>query len=223
MVEMFTFKTRDEWKQKRGGTIGGSECSCIVNRNPWKNNVELWLEKTGQCVPDDISKKDVVIYGSKAEKPLRDLFKLDFPEFKVEYKPNNFWTNDKYPFAHASLDGWLTEKETGKKGVLEIKTTNILRSMQREKWDEQIPDNYFCQVLWYMAVTEFDFAIVRAALKGNYGGEFRTTIRDYRIEKEQYTEDIEYLMKEAQKFAKLIEERRKPVLQIPDLPIPTII
>ena len=42
--------------------------------------------------------------------------------------------NEKYPWAHASLDGELTDQDS-RKGILEIKTTNILQSMQREKME----------------------------------------------------------------------------------------
>ena len=64
--------------------------------------------------------------------------------------------NEKYQWAHASLDGELTDQD-GRKGILEIKTTNILQSMQREKWRDQIPDNYYIQVLHYLLVTEYEF------------------------------------------------------------------
>ena len=160
---MTVLKSREEWLTTRK-TIGGSDAACILGKNPWKSNVELYLEKTGQCTPDDISNKDVVKYGTEAEKPLRRLFKLDYPDMKVEYRENNLWTNDKYPWAHASLDGWLTDKD-GRRGILEIKTTNVMSSRQKEQWNEKIPDNYYCQILWYLGVTEFDFAILKAQLR----------------------------------------------------------
>ena len=135
--------------------------------NPYKNNVELWEIKTGRAYADDISDKPYVIYGTKAEECLRELFKLDFPEYEMSYIDNNMWLNDKYPFAHASLDGWLIDKD-GRRGIWECKTTNVLQAMQKEKWNERIPDNYYIQVLHYMMVTEFDFAILKAQLKYNY-------------------------------------------------------
>ena len=44
--------------------------------------------------------------------------------------------NEKYQWAHASLDGELTDQD-GRKGILEIKTTNILQSMQRENGNDE--------------------------------------------------------------------------------------
>ena len=152
-VRMTILKNRDEWLQNRFKGIGGSEASAIVGMNPYMDNIKLWNIKTGQIVPEDISDKPYVKYGTNAEEHLRALFALDFPQYKVEYVDNNSYFNDKYPFALASLDGTLIEKETGRKGILEIKTTEILQSMQKEKWNQRIPDNYYIQVLHYILVT----------------------------------------------------------------------
>ena len=132
-VSMIQLKNREEWLQNRT-RIGGSDASAIVGLNPYKSNTDLWLEKTGQVTSEDISDKPYVKYGTNAEEHLRALFALDFPQYEVEYLDNNMFLNDKFPFAHASLDGWLTDKD-GRKGILEIKTTEILQSMQKEKSD----------------------------------------------------------------------------------------
>lgn len=58
--------------------------------NPWRSSNDLWLEKTGRKEAADISDKEAVKYGLAAESSLRQLFKLDFPEYKVYYKNMNF-------------------------------------------------------------------------------------------------------------------------------------
>ena len=153
MVEKRILSSRGDWLQNRRNGIGGSEISAVVGCNPYMDNVALWETKTGRCKPDDISGKPYVQYGTQAEAHLRALFELDFPEYKVMYEENNSFINDRYPFAQASLDGWLAD-DRGRTGILEIKTTEILRSMQKEKWKNRIPDNYYCQVCFYMAVME---------------------------------------------------------------------
>ena len=116
-------------ERKKG--IGASDAACVLGRNPYKTNVELWEEKTGIREPEDISDKPHVKYGTEAEQCLRELFRLDFPEYDVTYEPYKMIANLKnYPFLFATLDGALTEKNTGKKGILEIKTTEILNSTQ---------------------------------------------------------------------------------------------
>lgn len=214
MVEMIQLKDRAEWLEARKNRIGGSDAACIVGMNPYRSNVELWEIKTGQVEAEDISDKPYVKYGSEAEQHLRELFKLDFPQYKVSYVEDNMWLNDKYPFAHASLDGWL-EDEQGRQGILEIKTTNILQSMQKEKWKNRIPDNYYCQVLWYLGVTGFDFAILKSQLKYDYGGDIMLTTKHYRIEREDVEDDIEYLFQKGYEFFECIKEDRQPNLVLP--------
>lgn len=214
MVEMIQLKDRAEWLEARKNRIGGSDAACIVGMNPYRSNVELWEIKTGQVEAEDISDKPYVKYGSEAEQHLRELFKLDFPQYKVSYVEDNMWLNDKYPFAHASLDGWL-EDEQGRKGILEIKTTNILQSMQKEKWKNRIPDNYYCQVLWYLGVTGFDFAILKSQLKYDYGGDIMLNTKHYKIERKDVIEDIEYLFKEAKEFSEYVKNDTIPPLKLP--------
>lgn len=214
MVEMIQLKDRAEWLEARKNRIGGSDAACIVGMNPYRSNVELWEIKTGQVEAEDISDKPYVKYGSEAEQHLRELFKLDFPQYKVSYVEDNMWLNGKYPFAHASLDGWL-EDEQGRKGILEIKTTNILQSMQKEKWKNRIPDNYYIQVLHYLMVTEFDFAVLKSQLKYDYDGDIMLTTKHYKIERDEVQDDIEYLQKAERRFFECIKEDRQPNLVLP--------
>lgn len=214
-VKMLKLKSREEWLKKRTSYIGGSDASSVVGMNPYKTNVELWEIKTGIKEPENIDHKDFVVYGRNAEEYLRELFKLDFPQYAVEYVENNLWQNDHFPFAHASLDGWLMD-ERGRFGVLEIKTTNILQSIQKEKWNHRIPDNYYIQVLHYLAVTNADFAILKAQLKYDYDGEIFLTTKHYTIEREEVLNDIDYLMEEERKFAEAIRKNIQPPLVLPN-------
>lgn len=214
-VSMIQLKNREEWLQNRT-RIGGSDAAAILGMNPYKDNVTLWREKTGSSVAEDISDKPYVKYGTNAEEHLRALFALDFPQYEVEYLDNNMFLNDKFPFAHASLDGWLTDKD-GRKGILEIKTTEILQSMQKEKWKNQIPDNYYIQVLHYLMVTEFDFVELKAQLKTVFDGVPYLQTKHYHIERSDVEEDIQYLAAEEERFWKQVQERKRPALILPEI------
>ena len=63
MVQMIRLKSHEEWLKHRE-RIGGSDAAAIVGMNPYKSNVELWQIKTGQVVPEDISNKPYVKYGT---------------------------------------------------------------------------------------------------------------------------------------------------------------
>lgn len=215
-MKLLTFKSREEWLKARAGRIGGSDASAVVGLNPYKDNVTLWMEKTGQAAAEDISEKPYVKYGTVAEDHLRELFKLDFPEYQVMYEPDNMWLNDRFPWAHASLDGWLVDQD-GRQGILEIKTTNILQSMQKEKWNQRIPDNYYIQLLHYLMVTEFDFAVLKAQLKFDYGGDIVLHTRHYKVERSEVEADIEYLQSSEKTFWKQVQERKQPALILPEI------
>ena len=163
------------------------------------------------------SEKPHIKYGTQAEMHLRGLFRLDFPEYSVDYVDNNSFVNSKYPWAKASLDGWLTEKETGRKGVWECKTTEILQSMQREKWNNQIPMNYYCQVLFYMAVIEADFAVLKCQMKSVFDNVPYLQTRHYHINREEVQEDIDYLMKKGAEFWEYVKADKRPPLVLPDI------
>jgi putative phage-type endonuclease len=213
-VEKLVLNSHEEWLIARKNHIGGSDASACVGLNPYKTNTELWEEKSGLRQPEDISGKDYVIYGTRTEEYLRELFALDFPEYQVFYDENNMFLNSTYPWMHASLDGELMDQE-GRKGILEIKTSNLLQSMQKEKWQDRIPDNYFCQVLHYLTVTGYEFAVLKAQLKSEWGGELRIATKHYFIERKDVEEDIKYLADAEKRFWDFVESGRRPDLILP--------
>ena len=213
-AEKYILPDRIAWLEARKNHIGGSDAAACVGMNPYKNNVRLWEEKMGMVLPEDISEKEYVQYGTEAEKYLRELFALDFPEYQVLYDENNMFLNPDFPWMHASLDGELVDQR-GRHGILEIKTTNILQSMQREKWNDRIPDNYYCQILHYLAVTECDFAVLKARLKSEWNGELIIREKHYFIERSEVEEDIKMLVEAERRFWECIKSGRRPDLILP--------
>lgn len=114
-VTKHIFASREEWLKGRKNHIGGSDASACVGMNPYKDNVQLWEEKMGLVMPEDISDKDYVRYGTEAEKHLRALFSMDFPEYQVFYDEDNMFINDRYPWMHASLmvSWWMSRDGAG--------------------------------------------------------------------------------------------------------------
>lgn len=214
-TKMIILKNREEWLANRS-RIGGSDASAIVGLNPYRSNVELWQIKTGQTESEDISDKPYVVYGTKAEEHLRELFALDHPQYKVEYAENNMFLNDKYPFAHASLDGWITD-EKGRMGIWECKTTNIIHSSQKEKWNNCIPDNYYIQCLHYLLVTGFEFVELTAQLKWDIEGKVYKQTRQYHFERDEVLEDIEFLEKSEKEFWQQVQNNIMPALILPSI------
>ena len=217
MITMQTLSSRDEWLERRKGKIGGSDAASIVGVSPWKSNVQLYREKIWEADPGDISDSPAVVYGVKAEPLLRDLFILDHPQMAVNYEEWNSWENTRYPWALASLDGWLID-DRNRNGILEIKTATIRTSAQRKEWDGRIPDHYYVQVLHYMMVMEADFAVLRACIRREGAEGFAgADIRDYWIERAECLEDIQILETEEELFFRKIQNREEPALRLPDV------
>ena len=216
--------SHEDWLLKRVNGIGASECSSIIGRNPYKTNLELYNEKVGIAIKEDISSKPQVIYGKNAEKHIRALFALKHSEYEVIDPDDEHPTilqSQYYPFIICTLDGILIEKKSGKKGVLEVKTSEIISSQHKESWkDGKVPENYFCQVLHQLYVTGFDFAILVAELRfektlDNGEKEYWSAIREYRFERTDYIEDIKILIKEEIIFWKnYVEKGIEPPLKL---------
>lgn len=212
MLKMYRCKNHESWLKNRRKYIGGSDVACILGYNPWKNNVQLYREKKGLVEPDDLSDNPLVQYGTNAEEHIRALFQLDHPTLKVEYIPNNSWRNTDYPFAACSLDGWITDSN-GRKGILEIKTATITNGQQSNKWKDAIPDNYYCQVLFYLGVTGFDFVDLRANLKYEFpDSPLKIITKDFHIERAEVEDDIAIVMKAASEFAEQLKNNTPPSL-----------
>jgi putative phage-type endonuclease len=214
-----TPSNREEWLVKRHEGIGGSEAAAILGLSPYKSNEELWLEKTGQAEPEDISGKDCVVFGKLAELHLRELFALYAPQYEIEYHEFDLLKNEQYPFIFATLDGILHERETGRTGILEIKTTEIRKSTDWDKWDDKIPDQYYIQVLHQMLATGYDFAVLLANIRYfNPNDNFpRFQTKHYYIERSEVEEDIKYLLKEEIGFWTSVQNGRKPNLILPQI------
>lgn len=221
-VTMTKFETPEEWRMARQSHIGGSDAACILGLNPWKSNTELWEEKKGIRQPDSLEDNPLVLYGKRAEEYQRELFRLDYPELAVMYEPDNMWYNTKYPWAHASLDGWLlrwTAPERNQElGILEIKTATISGAAQKAKWADGIPQSYYVQILHYLMVTEAKFAILRAQLKYEIPDKERFAhIQHYRIERSEVEDDIAYLIEKEREFAESLKTSTPPARILPEI------
>lgn len=211
--------SHSEWLEERKYGIGASDAAAIVGRSKWKSNVQLWEEKVGLRTPEDISSKPYVQYGHDAEPHLRALFALDHPELEVTYEsPYKMIRNDEHLFIFCTPDGELLEKETGRRGGLEIKTTEIQRRQQWDDWRDRIPDVYYAQVLWQFLATGWDFIYLNAQIKWTAAnGKRRKTTQEELIERSEVQEDLEYLLTEGVAFWESVQRETRPALRLPEI------
>lgn len=203
--------SKEAWKASRINGIGGSDAAAAIGRSKWMTMYDLWQIKMGLKEQEDISEKPAVKYGTEAEEPLRQLFCLDHAgEYEVQYKPNTTLVNVEYPFMTYSPDGLMINLETGEKGIYEGKTTTLHRKEDWREWTDQIPDNYYIQVLHGLNVTGYDFAIVHAQIKW-----LDTAYRkEYLIKRTEHIESLEFEFEEVKKFHELVESGTPPQISM---------
>lgn len=207
---------RDEWLSNRKKDIGGSDAACILGLNKYKTNVALWEEKVGIKEAEKVDSTKTK-YGHDAEESIRLLFMLDHPEYELFHDEFMILQNEEYKFMQASLDGELTEKSSNAKGILEIKTTEIMNRQMLDEWNNQIPSSYYLQCLHYLLVTNYDFVWLRAKLKFAWDKD-RQEIRDYYFTREEVIEDLKFVKeKEVFFWNENILKKQRPGLILPGI------
>lgn len=211
-------QTREEWLSCRSHGIGGSQAGAAIGRNKYMTNVELWEIKTHRKRPPDLSGKPAVKYGKSAEEHIRAIFALDNPQFDIDYHEFRMYANEDNPWLYATLDGELTHRETGEKGVLEIKTATIMNQTQWEEWTDRIPDSYYIQLLHQMLATGWNFAILRAYIRYySRNGDLNATVKDFRVDRQDVREDMEMLLEKEKEFWQCVLDDKRPPLILPTL------
>jgi putative phage-type endonuclease len=199
------YSSREEWLEGRKKGIGGSDVGSILGVNNWRNNVELWEEKTSN-IPKQFITNERMEYGTNAEQYLRGLFALKYKDkYDVIYDNVDgkfvIYQHNEIPYLLASVDGLLVEKESGRRGLLEIKTTEILSSQHKEQWKDKIPDNYYCQCLYYMYILELQFAILYVEKIYTYEDRQYSVLEIYHIERDERVEkNIKYIVEKVSNF-----------------------
>jgi len=153
-------KDHAKWLALRNKGIGGSDAGTIMNMNPYKSKLSLWLEKTGQKEPDDLSDNESVYWGTKLENMIAEYFTE-----KTGLKTRRCGTLQSvdYPFLLANVDRMIVGEDAG----LEIKTAGI---RQNSLWkDDEIPDSYYCQCQHYLLTTGLSKWYICALIGGNKG------------------------------------------------------
>jgi len=131
------------WHLARSKGIGGSEVPVVLGLSPYKTPYELWAEKTGKVVPEDISGLPHIKRGHMAETACRMLVERDLA---TSFKPKT-WQIEGTPF-RCSDDGYSLDREE----LLEIKAMG--KAAHEATRDEKIiPEHYRVQCQWNLMVS----------------------------------------------------------------------
>ena len=148
---MFTVEERRKY-------IGGSDIAVVMGMSRWKTPLKLWLEKTGECEPVDLSKVEAVQLGSELEEFVAQKFSKETG--KQVRKQSKMYVHKDYPFMAAHVDRLIT----GTDEILECKTCG---SHKKDEWEgEDIPQEYVLQVIWYLGITGKKKAYIAVLIGG---------------------------------------------------------
>lgn len=169
--------TAEQLETRRQG-IGGSDAAAAVGLHPYKTMLELYLEKTGDLQPPDLSDNERVHFGNVLEEVVAQEYSRRTGKRVI--RRNATITHKQHPFMLAHVDRLVV----GESRILECKTADrYTQHLWGEEGTDQVPDHYMIQCLHYMAVLDRDACDLAVLIGGN---EFRTyTInRDHDLEQQ---------------------------------------
>jgi putative phage-type endonuclease len=191
--------TEADWqayREKQKG-IGGSDVATILGLNPYKTAFTLWLEKTGQIEPPNLSGNQAIEWGNILEPVIREKFAKETGFEVLE----NHWVmqHELHDFMVANIDGEVIDPQfKGERGVLEIKTAG---ERMKDQWTDGPPHHYMLQIQHYLAVLDYSYAYVAVLISGQ-------TFKYFLIERDDYV--IHQIIQAENEFMEMVERNIAP-------------
>lgn len=147
---------REEWLVLRREGLGGSDASTVMGLNPYSDRLTLFCDKKG-LLPEKEDTESMRL-GRDLEEYVAKRF-CEATGKKVK-RSGYMWRHPQYAFLQANID----REVVGEDAILECKTT---MNYDRHDYDSgEIPMNYYCQCMHYMAVTGCDRAYLAVLVFG---------------------------------------------------------
>jgi putative phage-type endonuclease len=167
--------SRDEWLDVRKRGIGSSDAAAAVGLNPYKSQLELWLEKTGQDAdlpkPDANDETSPLYWGTLLE-PIVAAHYTKRSGNRVR-RVNAVLQHSTEPWMLANIDREVVGVDDVQ--ILECKTAGLNGA---RLWKDGVPEYVQLQVLHQLAVTGKRAADVAVLICGQ-------ELRVHRIERDE--------------------------------------
>ena len=179
---------REQFLAERMTGLGGSDIGAILGLSPYRTQMDIWMEKTGQVATQESSLQ--MRFGSMAEQ-----FVADEYEAVTGLKTQRF--NPMLRHASAPIIGHVDrlvipdgakvashKQEIRTDRLLECKTANVF-ALSSGEWGDSgtdfVPTTYLLQCVTYMALTGCEVADL-ACLFGNQEFRIYSIARDLELE-----------------------------------------
>ncbi|MDX9844958.1 MAG: YqaJ viral recombinase family protein [Aquabacterium sp.] len=189
---------RDQWLDVRRSGIGSSDAAAAVGLNPYKSQLELWMEKTGrgaalpQVDPNDESSP---MYWGTLLEPIVAAHYTKRTGNRVR-RVNAVLQHPTHPWMLANLDREVMGSPDV--AILECKTAGLNGA---RLWKEGVPDYVHLQVMHQLAVTGKQAADVAVLICGQ-------DLQIFRIQRDE--EQIQQLIRLEQAFWEYVEKDIQP-------------
>jgi putative phage-type endonuclease len=189
---------RDEWLAIRKKGIGSSDAAAAVGLNPYKSQLELWLEKTGkdQTLPkiDSADESSPTYWGSLLE-PIVAAHYTKRTGNRVR-RVNAVLQHASEPWMMANIDREIMGDDSVQ--ILECKTAGLNGA---RLWKEGVPEYVQLQVMHQLAVTGKSAADVAVLLCGQ-------ELQVHRIARDEQM--IAHLIEVERAFWRYVETEQAP-------------
>ncbi len=205
-IELKDYGDRDRWLASRTTAIGASEVAALFTGpggeclSPFTTPFVLWLEKTGQLEPADLTAEYIEI-GNLVEPVVAELYQRRTGRKVWQGGPFCVAEHPSLSFLRATPDRWVIDApDRSSPGLLQIKNANAFKV---KDWDTGVPDYIEIQVQAEMAVTGREWDSVGVLIGGS-------SFRSFDVERND--DFIAELIEQARHFWSLVESREKPDL-----------
>lgn len=189
---------RDQWLQVRRGGIGSSDAAAAVGLNPYKSQLQLWMEKTGRDgnlpVVDPNDDQSPMYWGTLLE-PIVAAHYTRRTGHRVR-RINAVLQHPEHPWMLANIDREVVGAPDVQ--ILECKTAGIHGA---RLWRDGVPEYVQLQVMHQLAVTGKPAADVAVLLGGQ-------ELQVFRIERDETL--ITQLITLEQQFWGYVERDQEP-------------
>jgi putative phage-type endonuclease len=170
VYDVIPCEDRADWLRKRAQGIGASDLAAVMGVSNWRSPLELYLEKTGEIEPVDLSDVEAIEWGHKLEPIIIETF--GERSGRLVRPSGQLLRSREYPWAQCTLDAETAETPEAtlrsedmfgrtvefmarpypRDGwvPLEAKTHS---AFQIEDWADGAPEPYYIQVHQQMLVT----------------------------------------------------------------------
>jgi putative phage-type endonuclease len=149
---------KNEWLIARRKCITGTDIAAICGLSRYKTKIGVWLDKLN--LSPEVVENEAMKWGTLLE-----------PVIAQRYAEENNFKLEKGSFIVNGIYGGTPDYLT-KDRLVEIKTSGFhSASRWGEAGSDQVPEEYFCQVQWYMMLTDRSIADIVVLIGG----------QDYRV------------------------------------------